>query len=210
MPHSATFLRFVPAAALLVLVFGPTATAVQAEKLSSDHAKRWPSPVELWATAVRNEVPTVGGAGCRFGEWRFSGGPMVLWADGAAGDVDFEIAIEPWATAEACGAAHQGSTAVAPGGDEPPLATLDVVARDLWFSPAEMTISGSDRSTIRLKNEGRVVHNLTVDELGVEIVVTRSGTGEAVLTDVGPGTYAFYCSISGHREAGMEGTLTVQ
>lgn len=158
-----------------------------------------------------------------------SGGRMVLWRDGAAGEeVDFEIAIEPPSAAgptvkadrasdaipssatDACGAAQQASTAVATGEGEPPLATFDVEARDLWFSPTELTVSGSGHLTIRLENTGRVAHNLTVDELGIVIVVTAGGTGEAVLTDVEPGTYAFYCSISGHREAGMEGTLTIQ
>jgi len=158
---------------------------------------------------------TTGSAGCRFGEWQVSGGWMAPWRDGVQGDTDLETAIGatdtvPSSAAEACGTAHRASPAVAPGEDDPPLATFDVEARDLWFSPAELTVSSSGSATIRLENAGRVVHNLTVDELGIEIVVTRGGRSEVILTDAEPGTYAFYCSISGHREAGMEGTLVIQ
>ncbi len=197
MPHSATFLRFVPAAVMLALALGSAAAADQASAL------------------VRDEIPTTSSAGCRFGEWQVSGGWMARWRDGAQGDTDLETAIEvadavPSSAAETCATAHQGSPSVAPGEDEPPLATFDVEARDLWFSPAELTVSSSGSSTLRLENAGRVVHNLTVDELGIEIVVTRGGRSEVILTDAKPGTYAFYCSISGHREAGMEGTLVIQ
>jgi len=197
MPHSATFLRFVPAAVMLALALGSSAAASQASALG------------------RDEMPTTGSAGCRFGEWQVSGGWMAPWRDGAQGDTDLETAFEaadavPSSAAEACGTAHRASPAVAPGEDDPPLATFDVEARDLWFSPAELTVSSSGSATIRLENAGRVVHNLTVDELGIEIVVTRGGRSEVILTDAKPGTYAFYCSISGHREAGMEGTLVIR
>lgn len=90
-------------------------------------------------------------------------------------------------------------------------ATVTVVARDLAFDPSEVTVSSSHGTVIQLINNGRVTHNLTIDELGVQVVVPAGGTGEVTVEGPEPGaTYQFYCSVSGHREAGMVGTITVR
>ena len=46
-----------------------------------------------------------------------------------------------------------------------------------------------------------------VDEVG-EIV--KDGGTSTVEAEVQAGEYTFYCSVPGHREGGMEGTLTVE
>lgn len=67
----------------------------------------------------------------------------------------------------------------------------------------------ADEAAFVLANEGNIVHDLTIDELGVHIV---ANPGERVVADVTlqPGTYTYYCSVPGHQAAGMEGTLEVQ
>jgi uncharacterized cupredoxin-like copper-binding protein len=39
---------------------------------------------------------------------------------------------------------------------------------------------------------------------------TFEGGSKTVTVNVKPGTYKFFCSVPGHRQAGMEGTLTVK
>jgi plastocyanin len=39
---------------------------------------------------------------------------------------------------------------------------------------------------------------------------TFQGGSKPLSLNLKPGTYKFYCSVAGHREGGMEGTLTVQ
>jgi uncharacterized cupredoxin-like copper-binding protein len=39
---------------------------------------------------------------------------------------------------------------------------------------------------------------------------TFSGGSKSLALNLKPGTYKFFCSVPGHRQAGMEGTLTVK
>jgi plastocyanin len=65
--------------------------------------------------------------------------------------------------------------------------------------------------TITLANPSPLEHDVTIAEgskvLGATPTFT-SGTRSVKLT-LKPGTYTFYCSVPGHRQAGMEGTLSV-
>ncbi len=64
--------------------------------------------------------------------------------------------------------------------------------------------------TIELTNDSSVGHNVEVEGNGVEEKSDTVSNGTTSVTvDVEPGTYEFYCAVPGHREAGMEGTLTV-
>jgi plastocyanin len=66
--------------------------------------------------------------------------------------------------------------------------------------------------TIRSPNESPTEHNIALEGGGVdeEGPVVGQGDVSEIEVDVQAGEYAFYCSVPGHREAGMEGTLTVE
>ena len=72
----------------------------------------------------------------------------------------------------------------------------------------DLAVASGD-ATFNITNLGAVIHNFNIEGVGVspdvsggDTVVWESGTLSA-------GTYAVFCSIPGHREVGMEATLTV-
>jgi plastocyanin len=66
--------------------------------------------------------------------------------------------------------------------------------------------------TIDFDNQAdSVPHAVEIEGNGVEQKSdTVTGSTTSVTADLKPGTYAFFCPVANHREAGMEGTLTVK
>jgi plastocyanin len=65
--------------------------------------------------------------------------------------------------------------------------------------------------TIEMANMSPLEHNVTVARGSTVLGATptfKGGTRSLTLS-LKPGTYTFYCSVPGHRQAGMEGTLSV-
>jgi plastocyanin len=65
--------------------------------------------------------------------------------------------------------------------------------------------------TIDFTNMSSLPHDVTIEGNGASGAtdqITDSTTSTTV--DLEPGTYTFFCSVDGHRAAGMEGTLTVK
>ena len=101
-------------------------------------------------------------------------------------------------------AGESGADAGGAGGD----ATW--VAVDIDFASAPESVPAGDVE-VTLVNDGRALHDVTFEELGDETVVSVPGGETATGTvTLEPGTYTYYCSVPGHRAAGMEGQLTVE
>ena len=66
--------------------------------------------------------------------------------------------------------------------------------------------------TVDFANPSSTPHGVEIDGNGVEekTETVTSGDAPPITVDLKPGTYEFYCPVPGHREAGMEGKLTVQ
>jgi plastocyanin len=63
--------------------------------------------------------------------------------------------------------------------------------------------------TIQMPNKSSTPHDIVIDGKGNGKVVSNGGTSEFSAT-FAPGNYTYYCSVDGHRQAGMQGTLTVK
>lgn len=83
------------------------------------------------------------------------------------------------------------------------------VAVDIAYEQAPASLAPG-RHTFELVNDGATRHTVTIEELGDRDVVEADG-GQTATGDVelDAGSYTYYCSVPGHREAGMEGTLDV-
>lgn len=109
---------------------------------------------------------------------------------------------------------------------------------DLAFEPDDLAVPAGEVVTVSFTSEAAVEHDLVIEDVGMAASVGEEGHGaddehaeedEAAMddddlhvahVDAGesttatftvdePGIYTVYCSVPGHRQAGMEATLTV-
>jgi plastocyanin len=86
--------------------------------------------------------------------------------------------------------------------------TLSLTATEFAFDPAALSGAADTDVTIAITDAGTIEHDFTLDEATVK-VATKPGETVTGTVNLPAGTYTFYCSVPGHREAGMEGTLTL-
>ncbi len=117
--------------------------------------------------------------------------------------------------APAAGAAPaQEAPAPAAGGDAPAASggggPITLEAHDPYEWDKD-TLEASPGQVIQITNAGLSQHNFVVDEWEVEQVLPNGEPVEVTVPDdaTAGASFVYYCSIAGHREGGMEGTLTV-
>jgi plastocyanin len=72
--------------------------------------------------------------------------------------------------------------------------------------------SGAGRVTLVMENPSQVPHNVSLEGAGIDEHGETVGSGETstVSATLRAGRYEFYCSVPGHRQGGMTGTLTIR
>jgi uncharacterized cupredoxin-like copper-binding protein len=81
----------------------------------------------------------------------------------------------------------------------------------LRFNVKSLSASAG-KVTLVMANPSQLSHSIAIQGAGVNAagpVVGPSGTS-TVAANLKPGTYTFYCTVPGHRQAGMVGSLTVK
>jgi len=130
-------------------------------------------------------------------------------------------------TLTACGQAHSST---------PATREFTVAAKEFTFAPAALNVTAGQAVVINLQNTGAVEHDWSVREIDISgeaksseeaggsghmmggmgdepklhVAAGASGKGTLTFTPSKPGTYEFYCTVAGRKEAGMVGTLTVK
>jgi plastocyanin len=101
-----------------------------------------------------------------------------------------------------------GEGAKGPGGT----LKLEADPTEIAYDTTELS-SKPGKVTIDFTNPATLEHDVAIEGPEGEEVATSPLIGKgktSVSADLAPGTYHFFCTVPGHREAGMEGTLVVK
>jgi plastocyanin len=86
---------------------------------------------------------------------------------------------------------------------------ITVKASNFEFAPDRLAVDQGEEIALRLQSED-AAHDFAIDGLGHVADVSGGETTTARLRIDDPGTYTYFCTVPGHRDGGMEGTITVR
>lgn len=107
----------------------------------------------------------------------------------------------------------EDTTTSAAGADGDAAGTVEITAVDIDFPDEDQQATArAGEVEFVYTNEGQIEHTLTIEgrEEDLFLEVSSQGATDSGTIELEAGEYTYYCDISGHREAGMEGTLTVE
>lgn len=102
----------------------------------------------------------------------------------------------------------------AEGGSAGSGSALDIEAASsgLVFASKSATAKAGN-VTVDFTNSQAIPHDVAIEDSSGEVIgqtETIAEGSDSTEVELEPGTYTFFCTVPGHREAGMEGTLTVK
>ena len=116
-------------------------------------------------------------------------------------------------TTNESGAEAGGNAGEAEGKSAGNAGALDIEAASSGLAYTTDTATAkAGKATVNFTNPQPLAHDVAIeDSSGATIAKTEVITegSDSATANLKPGEYTFYCSVPGHREAGMEGTLTV-
>jgi uncharacterized cupredoxin-like copper-binding protein len=101
--------------------------------------------------------------------------------------------------------------ALAPSGRSEPR-SVALITKEFLFIPKDTTV-GTGAITFVVTNQGQIDHDFVLEAPGgktqAQIAYIERGQTKTVTASLPAGVYTIYCSLPGHREAGMVATLRV-
>ena len=106
------------------------------------------------------------------------------------------------------GGSSSGSSAPAAGSGQ--VVNIPIAQSGFAFTKTTATASAGT-VTLRAVNPQSVTHDISIKGNGVDAKGNQVSNGAVsqLTVKLKPGTYEYYCSVPGHEQAGMKGTLTV-
>lgn len=108
-------------------------------------------------------------------------------------------------------ATSSSSAAAAPSGGGNTITDSADPSGALKFTQSSLTAKAG-KDTLKFTNSAPETHDMTIATSSGAVVgktpMFQGGT-KSVSVTLKPGKYVFYCSVPGHRQGGMQGTLTV-
>ena len=86
---------------------------------------------------------------------------------------------------------------------------LEVVGTEFAFVPNQLEMASPGELALALRNQGGIEHDLIFADVEGRLLAKPGETVRGSFTLDKPGTYTFLCTIPGHFQAGMKGTLVV-
>jgi plastocyanin len=159
---------------------------------SADHAKPWRISVLPLAALLA--------------------GALVLGGCGGSKSTSSSASTPAAPTESTASTATTESTAAAPPTSASALSLEANPEGQLKYNTTSLTAKAGN-VTIDFKNMAPLGHNVTVESSTgstVGATPTFSGASKKLSLNLKPGTYKFFCTVPGHRQGGMEGTLVVK
>ena len=130
------------------------------------------------------------------------------------GDSSESTATTTETTAESTGANGAAGAGGSEGGGEASVVEIEAASGSELAYVQKEAKAKAGQVSIDFNNPQTLSHDVAVEdssgeELGkTELVAQGSSTG--TIGNLKPGKYTFFCTVPGHRDAGMEGTLIVE
>ncbi|HEY4810932.1 MAG TPA: plastocyanin/azurin family copper-binding protein [Solirubrobacteraceae bacterium] len=155
------------------------------------------------------------GAGSLFGLVIAPEGKGIYFVDDGENSLNFLHAGQPASGSTASAAPRTSTNAQTSSGTSsaPEHLSLEANAEGQLKYNTTALSAKAGKVSIDFTNMAPMGHNVTVESASGEVVgatPTFQGGSKTLSLDLKPGTYKFFCSVPGHRAAGMEGTLTVK
>jgi uncharacterized cupredoxin-like copper-binding protein len=91
-----------------------------------------------------------------------------------------------------------------------PTTAVLITAENTKFVESTVSVKNGEVLGLFVTNKDSTGHSFDIDSLGVHVQLAPKSTTSIAVTPTGPGSLEFYCSVPGHREAGMTGMIAVK